>query len=83
MSFSLLPLFPVGGLFAAVLSIFPPIAADTGNVGILVSAGVVLAIVVVDTLDAVAVSATLTGLGEQVHVIGHMVPRTSDAVVLA
>jgi phosphoribosylformylglycinamidine cyclo-ligase len=40
-------------------------------------------IVVVDALDAVAVSATLSGLGEQVHVIGQMVARTSDAVVIA
>jgi len=40
-------------------------------------------IVVVDALDAAAVSATLTGLGEQVHAIGHIVPRTADAVVLA
>jgi phosphoribosylformylglycinamidine cyclo-ligase len=40
-------------------------------------------IVVVDALDAVAVSATLSGLGEQVHVIGQMVARSSDAVVIA
>jgi len=39
-------------------------------------------IVVVDALDAVAVSATLSGLGEQVHVIGQMVVRSSDAVVM-
>jgi phosphoribosylformylglycinamidine cyclo-ligase len=38
-------------------------------------------IVVVDALDAVAVSATLSGLGEQVHVIGQMVARSGDAVV--
>ncbi len=40
-------------------------------------------IVVVDALDAVAVSATLSGLGEQVHVIGQMVARTGDAVEMA
>lgn len=40
-------------------------------------------IVVVDALDAVAVSATLSGLGEQVHVIGQMVARSGDAVVFA
>jgi phosphoribosylformylglycinamidine cyclo-ligase len=40
-------------------------------------------IVVVDAVDAVAVSATLSGLGEQVHVIGQMVARSSDAVVIA
>jgi phosphoribosylformylglycinamidine cyclo-ligase len=39
-------------------------------------------ILVVDALDAVAVSATLTGLGESVHVIGQMVARTGDAVVI-
>ncbi len=39
-------------------------------------------IVVVDAQDAVAVSATLSGLGEQVHVIGQMVARTGDAVVM-
>ncbi len=38
-------------------------------------------IVVVDPLDAVAVAATLSGLGEQVHVIGQMVARSDDAVV--
>ena len=40
-------------------------------------------IVVVDALDAVAVSATLSGLGEQVHVIGQMVTRSGDAVEIA
>ena len=40
-------------------------------------------ILVVDALDAVAVSATLSGLGESVHVIGQMLARTGDAVVMA
>ncbi|MFM7330155.1 MAG: phosphoribosylformylglycinamidine cyclo-ligase [Brachymonas sp.] len=40
-------------------------------------------IVVVDASAAVAVSATLSGLGEQVYVIGQMVARSGDAVVFA
>ena len=37
-------------------------------------------VVVVDAADAVAVAATLTGLGEQVHVIGQMAARVAAAV---
>jgi phosphoribosylformylglycinamidine cyclo-ligase len=40
-------------------------------------------IVVVDAMDAAFVSATLSGLGEQVHMIGQMVARSGDAVVFA
>jgi phosphoribosylformylglycinamidine cyclo-ligase len=40
-------------------------------------------IVVVDAMDAALVSATLSGLGEQVHMIGQMVARSGDAVVFA
>ncbi len=39
-------------------------------------------IVVVDPRDAVAVAATLSGLGEQVFVIGQMAARQGDAAVL-
>jgi phosphoribosylformylglycinamidine cyclo-ligase len=39
-------------------------------------------IVVVNPSDAVAVAATLTGLGEQVHVIGQMAERAGGAAVV-
>jgi phosphoribosylformylglycinamidine cyclo-ligase len=39
-------------------------------------------IVVVNPADAVAVAATLTGLGEQVHVIGQMAERAGGAAVV-
>jgi hypothetical protein len=36
----------------------------------------------VNPTDAVAVAATLTGLGEQVHVIGQMAERAGGAAVV-